>query len=268
MTTDMKVENYFQSLATEIGALQDRVRYLIEDHHWQTDGEWKESVMRQILRRHLPQSVNIDRGFVVTSEDTSHQCDILITNSSKPVLFRDGDLVFVTPDAVLGIIEVKSKATPRTVAAVAKKLGADIQLVRRNSKTNAFAAMFSFEEKGGKTKAYLNAIAKGAPDFDNRLNFICIGNSRFIRFWEDDPEEYRFILSWKDVPENSRHCYQKWHSYKLTGLAPGYFVHNIVDFICRDSVFTNREVWFPHQGKEPFLDDVIQGHWINHEHQQ
>ena len=49
----MNVREYFQSLSQEIGALKHRVRHLIEDAHWQTDGEWKETVVRQVLRRHL-----------------------------------------------------------------------------------------------------------------------------------------------------------------------------------------------------------------------
>src|SRR5437867_11508345 len=118
----MRPQAYFQSLTAEVDALKDRVRYLIEDRHWQTDGEWKESVIRQVLRRHLPQSVSVSRGFVVTANATSRQIDVLIVDSSKPVLFRDGDLVFVTPDAVLGVLEVKSRATPTVVSDVAMTL--------------------------------------------------------------------------------------------------------------------------------------------------
>jgi hypothetical protein len=98
----MRTRDYFQSLAIEVEALKDRVRYLIEDQHWQTDGEWKESVIRQVLRRHLPQSVSVSRGFIVTASTASRQIDVLIVDSSKPVLFRDGDLVFVTPRSGLG----------------------------------------------------------------------------------------------------------------------------------------------------------------------
>src|SRR3990172_8423163 len=108
----MRTEHYFRSLALEMDALKDRVRHLIESEHWQTDGEWKESVVRQMLRRHLPASVTVGRCFVVGASQASHQLDVLIYDSSKPVLFRDGDLAFVTPDAVVGVIEVKARATP------------------------------------------------------------------------------------------------------------------------------------------------------------
>jgi hypothetical protein len=124
----MRIENYFRSLTAEVEALKDRVRQLIEDRHWQTDGEWKESVVRQMLRRHLPASASVGRGFVVTATQSSHQLDVLVFDSSKPVLFKDGDLVFVTPDAVFGVIEVKSRATQRILATAAEKLADDMLL--------------------------------------------------------------------------------------------------------------------------------------------
>jgi hypothetical protein len=48
----MNVRDYFESLGHELDALKHRVRYLIAETNWQTDGEWKESVLRQVLRRH------------------------------------------------------------------------------------------------------------------------------------------------------------------------------------------------------------------------
>src|SRR5207247_7542241 len=127
----MRVEEYFRSLTVELEALKDRVRHLINDKHWQTDGEWKESVVRQVLRRHLPASTDVGRGFVVTAESASHQLDVLIRDVSKPVLFRDGDLAFVTPDAVVGVIEVKARATPAIIARAAAKLATDMAIVRK-----------------------------------------------------------------------------------------------------------------------------------------
>lgn len=41
---------HFKSLALELNALKDRVRNFIDDAHWLTDGEWKEAVLRAMLR--------------------------------------------------------------------------------------------------------------------------------------------------------------------------------------------------------------------------
>ncbi len=246
----MRVEDYFRSLTSEVDALKDRVRQLIETDHWQTDGEWKESVIRQVLRRHLPGSVSVGRGFVITAAAASNQLDVLVLDTSKPVLFRDGDLAFVTPDAVLGVIEVKSRATPHIVADAARKLAADMLLVRRHPNASAFAGLFAFEDGGGDSDAYLAAVAGAAARWENRLDYVCIGGSRFIRYWHLNPE-------------NQRRFYQGWHSYMLRGLAPGYFVHNVIDSVSPESVFSNSEVWFPRGGKEPFRDGALQGIWVD-----
>jgi uncharacterized protein DUF6602 len=244
----MRIEEYLLSLAAEVDALRDRVRHLIDDRNWQTDGEWKESVIRQVLRRHLPASVSVGRGFVVTATDVSHQIDVLIFDSSKPILFRDGDLAFVTPDAVLGIIEVKSRATPPIIAEAAAKLAPDMLFVRLHPNSRAFAGVFAFEGDRDEPGAYLRAVAQAAARWENRVDFVCVGRSRFIRYWHLNPED-------------ERHFYEGWRSYDLPGSAPGYFIHNVIDAVSPDSVFRNRDVWFPSGGKEPFRDGEILGTW-------
>jgi hypothetical protein len=244
----MRIDEYFRSLTAEVEALRDRVRQLIETSHWQTDGEWKESVIRQILPRQLPASVNVGRGFVITAAAASSQLDVLLFDSTKPVLFRDGDLAFVTPDAVIGVIEVKSRATPHLVAEAAKKLAANMLLIRRHPNIHAFAGIFAFEDGGGDSQAYLNAIAGAAERWENRVDLVCVGGSRFIKYWHFNPE---------DVQQS----YDGWHSYDLPERAPGYFVHNVIDSVSPDSVFSNNEVWFPPGGKEPFRNGTARGAW-------
>lgn len=94
----MNIQEYFKSLTEELQSLKNRVRNFIDTNHWLTDGEWKESVIRYFLKRNLPGTVKVGRGFIIDCAKTSHQIDILIYDDSKPVLFRDGDLVFVTPE--------------------------------------------------------------------------------------------------------------------------------------------------------------------------
>jgi len=102
--------NYFQSLTERIDALKNRVRHFIGDAHWLKDGEWKESVIRSILRRHLPITVGVGTGFIACHGGrVSTQNDILLYDRTKPILFQDGDFVIVTPRLVLGLIEVKTK---------------------------------------------------------------------------------------------------------------------------------------------------------------
>ncbi len=246
----MNIDQHFESLSGEIKSLKNRVRNLIADRHWLTDGEWKESVVRQVLRRNLPTSVEVGRGFVITGSQATHQLDVLIHDTSKPVLFRDGDLVFVTPDAVLGIVEVKSRLTPSLFESTLGKLCSDIDLIRRHPNIRAFAAVFAFEVDGSDSEALLDVVARVADTWTKRLDFASMGESKFIRYWPENPE-------------NPKQVYESWHSYKLPGRAPGYFVHNAVDSICPESVFSNAEVWFPSEGKEPYRDGRKKSAWAD-----
>lgn len=248
----MDLRQYFASLSLEIDSLKDRVRNLKTDRHWLTDGEWKESVIRQVLRRNLPETVEVGRGFVVTRNKASHQLDVLIRDASKPVVFRDGDLAFVTPDAVLGIIEVKSRVTPSVLENSLRKLAADIKLVRLHPNIRAFAAFFSFEADNASGQALLDILARVVTDWNQRLDFASIGDSKFLKYWESDPRGV------------DRRMYESWHSYNLPSQAAGYFVHNAIDAISPESVFSNSEVWFPVGGKEPYRDGHVKAAWAEH----
>ena len=129
----MDVAAHFRSLTGELEALRDRVRnFSVATPHWPTDGEWKESVLRAVLRSYLPAHIEALRGFVVTPEMGSGQIDVLLYDNRKPVLFRNGDLVFVTPDAVTGIIEVKSNIADRGALREAlRSLADDAAMIRR-----------------------------------------------------------------------------------------------------------------------------------------
>jgi len=244
----MDVRDYFESLSQELDSLKHRVRHLIADAHWQTDGEWKESVLRQVLRRHLPTTAVVGRGFVVTGQSETHQIDILVHDGSKPVLFRDGDLAFVTPDAVLGIIEVKARVTASIFRGAAEKLANDINLVRLHPNIRAFAGIFAFERDGGSPQGFLDAAAEVAQTYNHRIDFAAVGPSTFLKYWNEDPE-------------TGRHVYQWWHSYEVVSLAAGYFVHNVIDAVSPESVFRNNEVWFPTAGKEPNRTGRARGSW-------
>lgn len=98
----MDVIKFFKSLTDEINALKNRVRNLLGNGHHLTDGEWKEAVLRTLIRRHIPVSIEIGRGFIVKSGCSSHQIDILFFDRNKPTLFRDRDLYIATQNSGRG----------------------------------------------------------------------------------------------------------------------------------------------------------------------
>src|SRR5579859_865097 len=118
----MRMQDYFRSLTGECEALRDRVRHFIEDRHWLTDGEGKESILRTMIGRNAPGSVRVGRGFVVSHQNVSTQIDVLLYDASHPVLYRDGDLVFIPPAACRCIIEVKTSLSPGDLGEACEKL--------------------------------------------------------------------------------------------------------------------------------------------------
>jgi hypothetical protein len=193
--------------------------------------------------------VVVGRGFVVSPEEsrTSSQIDVLIYDGSKPVLFRDGDLVFVTADAVLAVIDVKTVITPTTLREALVKLHRNIGIVRQAPNTRACAGLFAFEDGGGESASFLAAIKEQSGELMQYVDFVAIGPNRFIRFWELTPEKpTRFFHSWR--------------SYQMPGLAAGYFLHNVVDSIAQLSPTTSG-AWFPAEGKEIYSDGEMKASW-------
>ena len=229
---------YFLSLTSELESLRNRVRSFIKGAHWLTDGEWKESVLRSLLRRNLPKTVQVGRGFVITENGASTQIDILIHDSTKPVLFQDGDLAFVTPDAVLGIIEVKTSVTHSTFRESMEILCNNSRLLQAKQPARRFYGLFSFDDRtGGEADKILNTIKESVRGEGARIvHCICLGDSKFIRYWNTDPEGERVINVWR--------------AYRLERMAPGYFIHNAIEQICPQSVALNEALWYPREGKE------------------
>jgi hypothetical protein len=242
----MDTTAYFESLTDEIHSMKNRIRNFIGDAHWQTDGEWKETILRSVLRRYLPKTVDVGQGFIITKEGPSTQIDILIYDTTKPILFRDGDFVLVTPDATLGVIEVKTRVNRNELNEVLRKIDTIAKLHRRQSAVvRPFFGLFSYEDSDFDTHFALQTIRNVFFGFGGiPIHILSFGESKFIRFWECDPYDHR-----KQI--------YRWHAYELEGKAPAYFLHNTIDFTCQQSVNENNELWFPREGKEPHLVDKI-----------
>jgi hypothetical protein len=236
---------YYRSLTQELDALKGRVRYLIEDQHWQTDGEWKESVLRAVLRRHLPPTVGVGRGFIVGPRAPSTQIDVLLYNTSYPLLHQDGDLVFVTADAVVGIIEVKATLYRAKAEEALEKLADKAEMLPEGAK-RIFLGLFAFEHEGdGNNHKYLFKALQGAARGHRRraINHIAIGASCFVRFWRNDP--YTNAVS------------NTWRRYDVDQMARGYFLMNALESAVGDAVRQNLWAWFPRDGKEiHFVEDA------------
>lgn len=240
----MDMIRYHKSIVDEMNAIKQRIRQLMNEPHWLTDGEWKESILRHILRRHLPERFRVGRGYVITQDRCSTQIDILIYDSASALIFKEGDLVFATPDAVHGIMEVKSKTTKHTLSEALDKLIPNCEMIyarrmpglRHVTHHDFFSGIFSYETEIDNPNIALEMLQEKSNGHPHRIvSHVCLDESLFFKFWD------------AHVWDNKN---PEWHSYRLERLAPAYFVGNLIDTLAPNSVFSNPKLWFPLDSKE------------------
>jgi hypothetical protein len=131
MTPD--IQSYLLSWSNEIEARSNRVRQLIGDAHWLSDGHHKESLLREFLVRYLPLEVRISRGFVKSTSDfrrCSPEVDILLADPRlNPPLFSEGDLLIVDSTAVAAQIEVKTTFNKKNLNDALQNVGSTQLLI-------------------------------------------------------------------------------------------------------------------------------------------
>lgn len=235
-----------RELAQEIGAAKNRVRNL--SHHWGTDGAHKESYLRDVLNSRLPARYRAASGFIVTPDTQSSQIDILVVDTERPTVGRDAaGTIFVTPDAVRAVVEVKTRLTsgPEFEEAF-RKLGDNLDLCQ----TGTWGGLFIVEPEGNASfwegpddkilLAAERAASMGSGAWGQRSSScVACGPNVFIRRWNNSQSEVAGVV---DGPA--------WHSYYMNELAPAYFVGNLIDAV--SPVPDNYvKVWFPiPDGKE------------------
>ena len=228
--------SYQQSIATEFKSLKDRFRDLV--YQWPTDGGWKESLLRSVLRRYLPESYIVGQGFIVNKSESSSQIDILIVAKDHPTLFKEDDLLIVTPDAVRAIIEVKTNLTgDSAISEATDKLTANAKLCKGNTTDYVWTGLFVYEGGNSETaKNLLKAISKSKAKNNVEINGSCFGSDLFMRGWKDGVH----ILN-KAI----------WKTYNLKDLAPSYFIGNLIGHLKGFDKHGSNHVWFSiPEGKE------------------
>ncbi len=117
---------FLQTLAAELTVQADRIRLLIGDRHWHTDGSHKEAILISLLSRYLPCGFIAVRGFVVNAADESlcsSEQDILIldTRTEQP-LFLAGNVAIAYSDQTVAAISVKTTIDKKTIRDAGKGL--------------------------------------------------------------------------------------------------------------------------------------------------
>ncbi|MEW5922936.1 MAG: DUF6602 domain-containing protein [Candidatus Zixiibacteriota bacterium] len=234
--------SYREAIGKELDNKKNQIRNLIGDAHWQSDGEHKENILRYIIKYYSPDTNRIGKGFVCypSKSGCSHQIDILVSQNSFPILYKDGDFHIVTPASTMAIIEVKTKVDSSTeLKEIFDKLCTDIDNIRKINK-ECFAGLFVYEDirlDHNKILELMQETTKGVSD--RAINCVVFGSSKFIRFWQNGyPDSYLFTDP-------------GWHSYDLPNQAQPYFIGNVMLYISPDYTKDDEMSWFTlPEGKE------------------
>lgn len=244
----MNILEQYHALALEFQGLKNRVRNLIDSAHWPSDCEWKESILRKTLRSSMPQDLQIGRGFVSTANDVSRQIDVLITPTSTPSLFRDGDFNIVSPEGFLGALEVKTKANAENfregvdaLAFLARLVSSKLPRTHQtNRERQRFYGFFAYESEVGLDTALEALQSSALGDARFALDFVCLGASRFIL--------------WSPAAYGPNPRVDEWRAYEFEDdRAVGYFLYNVIAATHPCVTQEPRGIWFPEDGKENYF---------------
>lgn len=243
----------------ELDIVKNRVRNIIGSSHWGEDGRYKEAILIKTIRNYLPSNVSIGTGFIVAQKylgskiEVSHQMDVLIYDNSIPVIFKEGDFVIITDDAIKGVIEVKTKVINSngqdySIAKVLEKfdkLRTFDKFQNMGLPNRPFVGLFSFDyEENYNNSNVDNALSSS----DGLVNHISLGPNYFIRYWDN-------TLNLDPSPPINGRCYIK---YNLGNLSFSYFISNLIHIVCTNDPENRHWFSFPIIGtKEIHRDNNI-----------
>ena len=147
-----------ESWSEELLSRAERVRRLIGDAHWLSDGHHKEELVREFLVRHLPPILRVSRGFICPPDDeskVSSEVDILITDSlGEMPWFNEGNLIIAPPSCVRGQLHVKTEFDVKELADVLVSGAKNNQIVDENLSNASpwFGAVFFVQNKASTSK--------------------------------------------------------------------------------------------------------------------
>ncbi len=110
--------NFLMSLNAELQTQATRVRDLIGDAHWLSDGEHKESIVRHLVERYIPDGFEVTSGFAINVENPnqpSRQLDVVVVDRRfEPPLFRRDAFAVVFVTTLVSVISIKSQFTKKS----------------------------------------------------------------------------------------------------------------------------------------------------------
>ncbi len=259
MTENNFINNvsFQESITHELDVIRNRVRNLIGSAHWGKEGEYKEVILKNILRKFLPNNLSIGTGFIVKNVSTlpndnivSSQIDLIIYDNTKPLLFKEGDFIITTASNVKGVIEVKTNIKVSEIKEIIGNIDNSILKIVPRSKilsSKLFVGLFAYDFDGNVEN---NNIKEAILASERIVNHISLGKNIFIKRWKKN--QARFLTNQNQVNNDF------YNRYSLINLSFSYFIWNVIDEICS---IPKDQYWisFPIEGtKEIHKFDTIE----------
>lgn len=209
--------NYQKSISKELISIKNRVRNFIGKSHWGEDGRFKEIILRDIIAEKLPNFASCGTGFVVgANQNISTQIDIIVYRNDMPLLFKKGDFVIVPQEAVLGLIEVKTRLHSGNIEKTIRKAHENGNLIENK----IFNGIFSYDNYFTRADSdrqfqIKDKIRDLLRNYSGNVNYISFGKDYFLKYWEDG------------LPDNQPK--NKYRLYIIEDLAFGYFISNLIE---------------------------------------
>ncbi len=206
---------YAGMVGSEFSSKLDRLSQIIGTSHELSVGEYKESLLRNCLKRFIPKRYSVGTGFILFVNDdlrhqgsenidlsnikhhtTSHQLDIVIYDEfDHAPLFKDGDFVVLRPESVKSIVEVKGFLdVPSVKSCVNKYITLGKAWEKYSNRYNEYQSIFETNRKLASPGLFLMGwnirVSKNGKA-------LCTGKS--LR--ENIVKTYRAALSQKELEE-------------------------------------------------------------------
>lgn len=232
-----------KSITMEIDIIKNRVRNLIGDANWAEEGRYKEAVLKNIIRKFVPNNLSVGTGFIIKGNEydfenaeVSNQLDIIIYDNTYPLLFSEGDFIITTERNVRAIIEVKTKIVNNnghsySFQNIIEKFNR-LSIFSRMADTNRnriFKGVFSFEYDGNINSHRVEEILRLS---NGMINHISMGTKIFIRHWNSNIGLV--------PPVDCEHPF--YNIYELEKLSFSYFISNLIHMISKHNL--NERMWY------------------------
>jgi hypothetical protein len=208
---------FWTSVSKEFEATRTRFQDIMGGKHNLSDGTYKELILRNAIKRHLPESLDLCTGFVCTDNECSTQIDLLMLDKEGFTLFKEGDLRIVTPGAVRAIVEVKTKMIgAKQLEEYLTKLAKNASIISRVNQTAKapgrplWAGMFSYLGGTGRAAQVLEFVA--AAERAERYPIDCVA-------FGPDTLVMRNYLDAEPV---------SWIAFRCRHFAPGTFITSLL----------------------------------------